>query len=525
MKKFYLFFLLYLPVRAFSQTYVVTPYGAAPIVIDTITKKTSAPLPFERSFNLQYTLNTADTLFHVFVYETYRDRNTDPTKVIRQLKWIKVPGATPSSQPVIIPSKTDTFKNVVIIHIGELRPNTQIDVAVLKKLNAKQTDWLLQYNEDYYNDHRSPDPIIQAGLQKVYSDFINTLRQIQYTHRPPFQKLEYSDYQTQFQSLFGNNLAAIKNHVYYNLNAAGVVTDVRPGIRATDLANLDAALRGPNLKVADDDLLPIATVVQEHLTEELLEGRLDITAKYPADLQADADDYDSRTDNLIAGVTYMDKFISLLERAQLSGVVLPVGLYQNTLNFREMLKENRDLVKSNYHTMVRTIRTTEGLSKEEWLISGNEFNDLTLLSKSVLMPELGITTLILKGHDNYLVFPRPFVGVDVYLRPVDKTLKSGFFAKEDHDPLRDLSFQVGLTYGKLDGKQFTSLFNDFSLMGGIGVRLFRWFRLAGGTVLTQQTAANPIVNQLYTNFGYYAALSFDLDILSNASSLTARAFK
>jgi hypothetical protein len=279
------------------------------------------------------------------------------------------------------------------------------------------------------------------------------------------------------------------------------------------------------VKITDDDLVPLASVVREGKMPEFLQGLVDIMAKYPADLQAEADDYESRGDNLAAAQAYLDKVIALCERAQLYGVVPPANLMDDIINCRALVKANRAVVQNNYRAMVRYIRTNDGLNKEMWLISGNDFNDLTLLSKSVLLPELGLTTLALKGHDRYYFYPRPFVGVDIYLRPVDKTIRSNNYPKDDKDPLRTVSLQIGLTYGSLNSKEFSSLFNDFSLMGGIGVRLGRWFRISGGTVLTQQTDANPIISTTHTNFGYYAAFSFDLDILSNASSLTGRIFK
>jgi hypothetical protein len=528
MKKLIYCCLILLPSFASAQSTVFTPYSTGAIVIDTIAHKSSSPLPFDRNFTLQYTLTPTDSIFRLFTYKVSMDNG------VRDLipYTITIPAVPLSPLPALrvlaYATNTcnwDTLKNLIVINEAALHPNTLIDIAVLKKLNKRETDSLMLINQNLYlNSLGTGTGLPLATIQSLYLQLINDLTAKTFPLRTPFNKPNWNAYQHIFTTNLLPFYTALNTGTYsYAPPGAPAPYDFRTAFNSQEIKTFDSLL-GP-AKIADDDLVPFASLVREGVMAQLLDGTADITAKYPGDIETKTFDYQKRLTNLTAALAAMDKVIALFERAQMGGITPPTDLYEKIIYCRALLLSNKTSFNKNYKEIIAYIRSNSDLSKEFWLMSENDFTDLTLLSKDLLLPDLGIATLVLKGHEKYRVFPRPFIGVNIYFRPVDKTLKESYFPSDQKDLFRLLSLQVGLTYGKLDGKEFNSLFNDFSLMAGPSVRLVRWFRMGLGTVLTQQTNANPLITQSHTNFGYYMSLSFDIDILSNASTATARVFK
>lgn len=502
-----------------QQTGVYTPYSEPAIQIDKFTSKTSSPLPFDKDFNLQYTLESPQLFTHVYVYKVHLK---DGKRYIDTFKK--------NGEFIPVGCTRDTSKGVLTIHINAIPPNTLIDVLLIRSLNADEIKCLSQLNESLYKNLIVPDSIYFAGIRAKYDDFKRQLAFNPYgNHEELVAKFTFLEYVNFFKTQLLSHYQEIKNHPYntYTHTNPSPVPPAHPilgNINYSDISKLDSELIAK--KISDDDLLPLASMVNEQIIPFLLRGLIDVSGNYPqGTLLSDNTDYVGRIANLETAVSYFDRFITLMERAKMSGFIFRLGFYETIINYRRALDESRKLIKKEYQSIMDSIKSSDKLNKEQWLISGNDFNDLTVLSKSVLMPDIGIVTMALHGHDKWQFYPRPFVGVNIYFRPVNKTIKESFFPKNQKDLLRLLGLQVGLTYGKLGGIEFTNLFNDFSLMIGPSFRLARWFRVGIGTILTQQTDVNPIITQTHTYFGYYLAFSFDIDILSNASSLTSRVLK
>lgn len=502
-KQLFFLLLLFSKVAAGQNLEIFTPNNSQAIQIDRRTKKTDNPIPFERGFPLQYALDKED-IFNVFIYKVnikggvrHLDLSTDAQGNVISKYHLK---------------SYDTLKNILTINVNGLPPKTLIDIAILRRLNKLELDSVLYFNELLYNNYTANNPVTDAGIGKLYEDFVTFNLKPKEYKEPAFDKLNYADFKTLFGTLY-NFYQNIKTYNY--TLGIGNIDDI-------EIADFDEKLRAA--KIDDTDLLPISKIVTSGLLSDFMNGNVDITGSYPAGNISKPEKYDLRIAHLDAALIAIDKTLSLTDKLLMTGADQDTkDLRAELIEWRKYATNNRKNIFDNYTNILKGIKNNGYLSREEWLITGNDFNDFTQLSKFVVIPDIGITTMALRGHDAWHFFPRPFAGVNIYFRPVDKSLPEKNFP--DFNLLRVMSLQLGLTYGDLGNKEYSNLFNDFSLMAGPSFKLNRWFRLGAGTILTKQTNANPLISDLHTNFGGYFSFSFDLDIFSNAGSVKTRVFK
>ncbi|MCX2451403.1 hypothetical protein OQX61_08980 [Pedobacter sp. PLR] len=480
---------------AAQQPEIFTPNSSPNILIDRFKKKTDAPIPFDRSFTLQYPLEK-DELFKVHVYRVKVSGKIKTLDMdVNREKYLK---------------SWDTVKNVLLMNIKGIPPNTLIDIAVLRKLYPKEMDTIMAINERLYESTLRNDTAAISGMFKYFTNYMDCLKSKEYGN-PPFQKISHQDYKKIFNEYLMPRYRNLKEHNYL---------ESYPRISPQEI-NYFAYKLSIN-KIQNNDLLLISQLVNDGSTNQLFNNRVDIH-----NLGADPvreTDYAKRLVRLDSAVSVVKKVLILCDKLQMLGTDKKIDDLRHRFScWLKKLNENLDVLGNNLNKITAKIKDHPGITVEEWLIAGNEFNDLEKLSKFVIMPDVGLATLALNGHKGWKFYPRPFVGINVYFRPVDKSLPEADFPR--FNLMRIMSFQLGLTYGDLGNKEFSNLFNDFSLMLGPSFRFNRWFRLGTGTVLTTQTDINPIISDTHTHFGGYFAFSFDLDIFSSAASVKSRIFK
>jgi hypothetical protein len=146
--------------------------------------------------------------------------------------------------------------------------------------------------------------------------------------------------------------------------------------------------------------------------------------------------------------------------------------------------------------------------------------DLHTASGNYIIPDLGLTGFWTFVHGIAQFAIRPYVGVNISFRAIDKTI-----------PLRDVqnkgllhwSLVIGLTTYQMTREGTGDIFKSMSLVGGIAYRWSRGFRTTIGGVLYRRDNANPVKDQSYT-IGPQLSASLDLDIVSWISKLTDKVF-
>jgi hypothetical protein len=506
-RQIFLFLLLTIGCTAFGQSVAVfAPNNSPAILVDRNSKKTDAPVPFDRDFTLQYPLAGED----IFTVHSYRVR------IVGGVRKVEV-GGTNGPTFHLLGYDTVTSKGNLLVKIAALPPTTMIDVAILRRANTLELDTLLTFDENIYdnNDPATNTPVnnqTETGIGSDFDKFIyNNLVAKEYTD-VQFAKMEYPGYRNFFVTSLLPLYKEIKNHDY---------TDTASTIDWNEILDLGQPLT--DKQIDGGDVLPIGQVVRNAILPQLLNGTADISGTYPS-LDLPLAKYAKRVANLGNSIAAVDKAIAVLDRLLM--IVNDKDIYDTRkalVSWHKVMTNNKSILSSHLDKVTSAIKAQKKLNKEVWLITGNDFNDFIALSKVVVMPDLGVTTMWLRGHFKSFFYPRPFVGINIYLRPVDKTLRERDFSR--YNPLRVISFQVGLTYGDLGNKEFSNLFNDFSLMAGLTYRFNRWLRLGAGTILVTQTDANPLISDTHTHFGGYFSAAVDFDLFSNAGSVKTRIFK
>lgn len=107
-----------------------------------------------------------------------------------------------------------------------------------------------------------------------------------------------------------------------------------------------------------------------------------------------------------------------------------------------------------------------------------------------------------------------YAGTNIYFRPINKAAPldqfGGFFQTLD----RRLSLTLGLTLqGVGDDKTRDDLFNQQSLLLGLGARMTNSMRLTAGGLLFKERDPNPLVDDESLTTTYFFSLSFDIDVV------------
>jgi hypothetical protein len=107
----------------------------------------------------------------------------------------------------------------------------------------------------------------------------------------------------------------------------------------------------------------------------------------------------------------------------------------------------------------------------------------------------------------------PYVGTNIYFRPVNKSADLGDPRLEGSIFLRRFSMLLGATMQDInESGQREGLFANRGLILGAGLRLNRSIRISAGSLLFRELDPNPLVNSKHLGGTYFFSVSFDWDV-------------
>ncbi len=116
-----------------------------------------------------------------------------------------------------------------------------------------------------------------------------------------------------------------------------------------------------------------------------------------------------------------------------------------------------------------------------------------------------------------------YVGVNLYLRPVNKNAPLRQLGNFRQTFSRRFAFTLGLTVQSIadssngNGPTRQDLFGNQSMLLGAGLRITDMIRIGGGALVFKEDNPSPLITKFDTAVSYYFTVSFDLNV--------ARAFK
>lgn len=156
-------------------------------------------------------------------------------------------------------------------------------------------------------------------------------------------------------------------------------------------------------------------------------------------------------------------------------------------------------------TLAEAYRTqVEGMA----IIAGSSTGSFQTQSRNYISADTGIVcTPELQECNTY-------AGTNIYFRPINKDAPLDQFGGFFQTLNRRLSLTLGLTLqGVGDDKTRDDLFNEQSLLLGLGARMTNSVRLTVGGLLFKERDPNPLVSDESLTTTYFFSLSFDIDVV------------
>jgi hypothetical protein len=163
-------------------------------------------------------------------------------------------------------------------------------------------------------------------------------------------------------------------------------------------------------------------------------------------------------------------------------------------------------VAAAYRTQV------EGMS----IIAGSTTGSFQTQSRNYISADTGIVCTPELGECN------SYAGTNIYFRPINKAAPLNQFGGFFQTLNRRLSITIGLTAtGVGDEKTRDDLFNNQSLLLGLGARMTNSMRLTAGGLLFKELDPNPLVDDESLTTTYFLSVSFDIDVAPMLQGLSS----
>jgi len=183
----------------------------------------------------------------------------------------------------------------------------------------------------------------------------------------------------------------------------------------------------------------------------------------------------------------------------------------------EKIKENYRLLAVQFNRLDQAFLSVADNSFENQSFPVNSFFPTVADYKSrtgyYVVADIGLAHIFYRNRfDNEI---RPYAGVSFHLGPINR--QSHYKLWDKCRPVRDfwknLNIMMGVTFSSLaiEGER-DDTFGNYTLLTGVGLRLFEPVRLSGGVAWNNVQGNNPLVSREKLTPYPYLSLSFDLDV-------------
>lgn len=498
------------------------------ITYDLKTHKTDKPIPFDRPFTLvvhKIPITSIGTVeaFEAEIVDGKRDLKDD----------IVVKDKTASVRDILLKCKAKG--DTLAIYFPPLKPNKDFDVSVSGVLDAEARGHLMEVM-DLLARNKGCD------AQKIYEkSFLPTLRDPELLRRVGY--MPFTDFKTKF-SAGAPSLKSLYDDVLLVSNYQHLATALsQEQIQAIDM---QAVKDLSNFR----DAALLADIVRRGLWKELEWGQINGAKVFdPKFTTADLWAVETRIKNLKANFLLLDSLLSRVNRIITKGTPAPViaGHAVTFLDIQTLVGKVMQNITNNSAFLSGKLKAINTILDEEkefrqsfFLVGTTVASDLKAKGGNILFLDLGLSNIVvpgLTGGADYI--PKPYYGVSIYFRPIDKNTRTRTFRRKFTDrsvegpdyniaskwDLRQhLALNVGLTMGSMP-VDYDNFYNNTSLLVGPSYRFARGFKLSMGAAMLKQTSRNPVVSDKVVVAGYYLGLSVDIDVVQGLKDITGMIWK
>jgi len=480
------------------------------VAYDTLYQRvTGSGIPFDKHFSLRIPVRKGTQVKVVDIYRA--DIRHDKRILLRNVSGNMYSKPDMKRSGVI---QGDT----AIISFPPMKPSRIFDIAVKQDAGSKTLQGIYDINEALYKgdmaDARKKfDDAVLASKNDVWG--INTLM---------------FDNFTDYRLFYSARLSVSYRNLH---NDAAMVRRPLP-----DMADINRVSRRLiRDRVRFPDMKRLVDVLQDNNADAVSTGLFSIKYGLTAD-PAKATDYAVRIANLGASITFLDTLSNAIEAC------LAISNESDIAAIRKMVKEyaeglelNRGFLQDGMKEINKAVTKDNRIMDMDVILGTTVARDIKTAGGNQLTLDFGMVNILTRNMTHGLAYiPKPYYGLNIYLRPVDRNTRGRYIHRRYPDAgdgtpnslasvnnfWMHFSICVGLTIGPMPSGQFDYLLNNSALLFGGGYRIGRFFKINSGLALLKRSNYNPLVSEKRVIGGFFVATSFDVDLVQGVKDFTAK---
>lgn len=500
-----------------------------------LNKLTMAPkkqIPFDQPFILKVPLDSKEQkVTEAIIYESFVDEKGNRT-YINPKDRSKTGGRLETY-------KINQEKEFLYIYMKPLRPNTYFEIVLRNKLHGKRLSDLLDINESI---DRGKLPEAAKAFQTWKDDLDG---------KSPYEELTItalggfswrSGPWKGYQKFYKDSL----NQFYKSVN--GISTISRVQLNKVNIRKI--AQIGKAFNISTSELSQLQPILENESWERFMKGYigLDTTVvskkigKYNFSKRIELLDKNITSFKLL--VAFTDKLLLHINpsKSKMDKDGKPILSRRDSIELVKVelnqvlikLRDNKKILDDSNNGIRKAIDKSSNLRYGTAFIIENRLSDLKTEAGVRVIPDFGVAYITAWGNDERVNYTRPYAGINISPRPINKQLKFRDLNRYDREFEKSenriksiwhrMSFSVGVTVSKLPDGEFEDLINNVSLLTGVNYRVYRGIYVSTGAVWLKQKNPNPIITDTEIEPAWYLGVSLDLDISNVLKPVTGLIF-
>ena len=469
--------------------------GQDALTIDPITKKINGDIPFDRYFDIKLP-DALGLIDNAFVFKT----KLEDGDIVTRKRLLYKAKVSPDKE-----TKKTTLK------LKPINPNTSFEIILVYRF--KEEDILR-----VFWDYRMGIDVNDTSL--IMLDLIKKLEsgreRVGITTTVFGGRSWYSNKYHELKCFYNSN---IKVH-FDNIDSRFNTLASSSNLTRNNLKKI--ILSGKANKINTEYIQRLWNIIDNGNITDLQKGLVAHNKDFTKLIKAKEYDISDRIKNLnlsldfiyqsrvaIEKIDLLDPLISTEATNVLTQLrVIETDIESDTRALKSQLKSINEKVKNEYNIRYGTL-----------LYGDNYVSDLKSLGSYYIIPDLGFAFISEKGLYKKEVFPRPYWGVSIYLRPVDKNIR---FKDLNAKLLHRTSINLGLSFIEINDEEVSDFYNKMSLLTGVNFKLTRALSLSAGAAWINKTDINPLIDKNTVVARPYFGISVDVDFANALSKITGK---
>jgi len=468
--------------------------------------------PFDKAFTVLVIGANTQAIRHVYVYKTKLQGgrfNLYPDKTIPNVSSI------PDFEAAVYTSN-DTMQ----LSIPPVKPSMDFNFAVVRGFTKGNLKRAYELNEAVFANNNAVANAKFRELRDSAEDQVFNLNFFNYADVAAYTVFFNTTLLTTYQAL----------HNPGNMQYTPFITD--------DEANdMQRYLYDEGMVM--NESFRITEINRDVYATQLYDGTRSI--KFTVGSAAtNAVNYAERIANLQVSEDYFKKLYDSLNTVYTATAAATVLTLRNRVHdVIETLVTNRQFFENRLVEINQAMAGNENLSEVEVLVGSTIAKDLKTLGGNLFTMDVGFTTITSLDNRGRAVFlPKPYYGLNIYFRPVDKNTRRKSFpvsypttGNPDYtiasvnNVWTHLCLTIGLTFGSISNTKFDYMYNNAVLLIGPGYRVGRFIKFNAGAAFLKRTSKNPLISQKTFVGGAFVSMSADIDVIQGIRDFTNYIFK